>query len=127
MIAFAGNRSIDIGDADFVKGPMLLPEASKELLQLPAADADRVSGQTSFPNHIVCILLDQVCVRAARDFSWAETAQEPEPLLGVRDEAHPPVPVVSHVVVVRFGLTTDPQIGGRMNLLDSHRLSCLQM
>jgi len=105
---------------------MLLPEASQKLFQVPAADADRVWRQAPFPNHRVCILRDQVCVRAARDFSRAQAAQESEPLLGVRDEAHPPVPVISHVVAVGLGLTAHPQIGGRMDLLDSHRVGCLQ-
>ena len=106
---------------------MLLPEASQKLFQVPAMDSDRVWRQAPFPDHIVCIFLDQVCVRAARDFSRAQAAQEPEPLLGVRDETHPPIPVISHVMAVGLGLTVDPQIGGRMDLLDSDRIGCLQV
>src|SRR5207253_11351429 len=104
---------------------MLLPEASQKLFQVPAMDSDRVWRQAPFPNHIVCILFDQVCERAARDLSWPQAAQEPEPLPGVRNETHPPIPVSNHVVAVGLGFTVDPQIGGRMALLDSDRIGCL--
>src|SRR5437016_14596367 len=101
---------------------MLLPGASQKLFQVPAMDSYRVWRQAPFPDHIVCIFLDQVCVRAARDFSRAQAAQEPEPLLGVRDETQPPIPVISRVMAVGLGLTVDPQISGRMDLLDSARI-----
>ena len=39
---------------------MVLPEAVKELLQVPAATADRVLGQTSVSYHVVPERLDQV-------------------------------------------------------------------
>jgi hypothetical protein len=40
---------------------------------------------------------------------------------------HPPIPVISHVVAVGLRLTADPQIGGRLDLIDSDGIGCLQV
>jgi hypothetical protein len=101
---------------DVAQGSVLLPEALQELPQVPTASAHRVSRQAPVSTHILGKLLDQIGIRARRDFRHLQTAEEAEPLFGVGNKAHPAVPAIGHVVSIR--LATHPAHSSCADLLN---------
>ncbi len=67
LLAFAGHRGIDIGDADLVKGALLLPKALEKLLQIPAPPADPLWRQALLFGLVSGLVLNHVRVGTGSD------------------------------------------------------------
>ena len=70
-------------------------------------------------------LIDQMGVRARRNFGQLQATEEAEPLLGVRDETHTPISAIGYLVSSRA--FANPQVGSRTDLLEADFLGSFQM